>query len=343
MRFIFRFVLIVLIASIIDLITVESLGYVIQDIFYISDDEMSHLIYWGDTFFTRIIVSIVGTFIGGYIIGSHLGHKQRLATFVYTVPILFFWLIGLVVYYNVASLPHNLESPHPDFQMFSAKKLIPMITLIFTLPSAYLGNYCGMRHQNNYCRSYSIINIKWYNLIWYIPTIYSLGISVICMLVLTIFFTFWLGENPLSSSFEIFFHNKLFIDIVTLLSLCVILITSIKIFKSIYNYLSDNESIVRYKGWKIFGGTMYFWILFVFTFNLPDFFLFEFELKSFTERIEAVPKSIDEFVNLSVILFSGYVSQKLGVKILKQNYYMKNFLKAVNNFKVNLFKKIINK
>ena len=132
----------------------------------------------------------------------------------------------------------------------------------------------------------------------------------------------------------------MFIDIVTLVSFCVILITSIKIFKSIYNYLSDNESSVRYKGWKIFGGTMYFWILFVFIFNLPDFFLFEFELKPFTERIEAVPKSIDEVVNLCVILFSGYVSQKLGIKILKQNYYMKNLLKAVNNFKVNLFNKI---
>lgn len=341
MKLIFRLIFIVLIASLIDIVTVESLGYIVQDIFYIPDDEMLNLMYWGDAFVTRIFVSIAGTFVGGYIIGSCLKYKRKLATFVYALPILLFWLIGLVIYYKVASLPHNLESS--DFQKFSTKKLIPLIILIFTLPTAYLGNYYGGRHNNNYSRSYSILNIKWYNLIWYIPTSYSLGISVIFMLIITIFFSLWLGENPLSSSFKMFTNNKLFIEIASLLSLCVILISSIQIFKSIYIYLSDIKSSVKYKGWKILGGTIYFWILFTLTFNLPEFFLFEFKIKSFTERIEILPKNIYDFTDFCLIIFSGYISQKLGLKILKQNYYIRILLKAIKKFKVNLFYRILNK
>ena len=341
MKFFFSFISIIFTALIIDIITVELLGWVVQALFNIPENEMLHLIYWGDSFISRIILSLIGTLIGGYIIGASLSKKQKLATFIYSFPIIIFWLVGLVGYYYIASLPNNLDNP--EFHMFSSKKLIPLIILIFTLPIAYLGNYYGVLHNKYYNRTYSILNIKWYNLIWFIPAIYQFAIPVIVMLVLTIFYSLWIGDNPLLSSFQMLSDNILLIEIISLLSLSIILISALKIFKSTYKYLSFEDSELKYRFWKIFGAIIYFWMLFVFMFNLPSIISFQFDSQTLVERFEAVPKNINDLVNFSLIMFSGYISQKPVIAVLKTNPIFKIIFEKLKIFRLILLHKILKK
>ena len=330
--------LVIILAFYIDIITVESLGYVAQDLFNISDVEMVNLIYWGDTFISRIIISLLGTFLGGYVIGSSLNKKQKLVTLFYSLPILFFWLIGIITYYYIASLSINLEDP--EFHMFSTKKLIPLFSFIFTMPFAYLGNYYGMLHYKYYTRPNSLFNIKWYNLIWFIPSCYSFAISILSMLLISIFYGIWIGENPLFSSFFIFIKNEILIEILSLLSLSIVLIGSIKIFTNTYKFLSDSETKVKNKFLKIVAATIYLWAIFIFIFNLPHFISFQFELPSLANKIEALPTNFNEIINFSLLLISGYFCQKMVTSVLKTNHFFGIIFEKFKIFRTNLILKI---
>ena len=141
-----------------------------------------------------------------------------------------------------------------------------------------------------------------------------------------------------------FSQNKFTIDIISLLSLSVILISSLRIIRSTYKYLSDEASKVRYKNLKIFGGTMYFYILFVFTFNLPDLIFFEFEVNSLIDnKIAKIPKNINEIINFSLIMFSGYIIQRPVISVLKTSKPIKTLFEIIESYRVKLFNKIINK
>ena len=331
-RFFFRFIFIILFALIIDSITVESLGYILEDLFSIPEEEMLNAIYWGDTFISRIFVSLLGTFIGGYIIGASLHKKEKLATFIYAFPILCIWIVALISYYYVSELPHNFDNP--KFSMFSKWKLIPLITFILTLPAAYLGSRYGSLNRGKYTRTYSILNIKLYNLIWFIPTFYSFGVAVISMLIVCIFYSFWIGDNPLSATFQLFSQNQFIIELLSIICLSLILMASISIFKTIYLYISDEFTRVRLKFLKIFGGTIYLRILFVFTFNLPNIISLSFKTDSLATKaanvIALVPKDFSSGINLSIILFSAYITEKSAVKLLKKNHLIKTFFEVIN-------------
>ena len=194
MRFIIHFIFIIFFAFIIDITTVESLGYILEDIYSVSEDNMMNLIYWGDTFLSRIVISLLGTFIGGYIIGNSLNKKEKIATLIYVLPILIFWIMGVIAYYYLSGLPHNFDNP--KFSMFSKWKLIPLIISALTIPVAYLGCIYGSLNKREYARTYSILNIKWYNLIWFIPTFYSFSVAVIFSLIINIFYSCLLYTSP---------------------------------------------------------------------------------------------------------------------------------------------------
>jgi hypothetical protein len=344
LRFFFRFIFVILFALIIDSITVESLGYILEDLFSIPEEEMINVIYWGDTFISRIFVSLLGTFIGGYIIGGSLYKKEKIAIFIYALPILSIWIVALISYYYVSELPHNFDNP--KFSMFSRWKLIPLITFILTLPAAYLGSHYGSLNRSKYTRTYSILNIKLYNLIWFVPTFYSFGVAVICMLVVCIFYSFWIGDNPLSTTFQLFSQNQFIIEILSIICLSLILMTSITIFKKIFKYLSDEFTKVRFKILKIFGGTMYFWILFVFTFNLPDIITLSFETDSLATKaanaLALMPKDFSSGINLSVILFSAYVTEKSAVKLLRKNELINTFFLELKVYKKKFLRNFLN-
>jgi hypothetical protein len=342
LRFFFRFIFIILFALIIDFITVESLGYILEDIFSIPEEEMMNGIYWGDAFISRILVSLLGTFIGGYIIGSSLNKKEKIATFIYVLPILSIWIVALISYYYVSELPHNFDNP--KFSMFSRWKLIPLITSILTMPAAYLGCHYGSLNMSKYTRTYSVLNIKWYNLIWFIPAIYQFAVGVICMLIISIFYSFWIGNNPLYNTFNIISNNEFIIELLSIISLSLILMTSIAIFKSTYKYLSDEFTKVRFKILKIFGAIIYFWALFVFTFNLPDIITFSFAEDSLTNKaaniLALVPTDFSSGINLSIILFSAYITEKSAVKLLRRNELINTFFDVLKGYRKNFFKKI---
>ena len=348
LRFFFRFIFIILFAFVIDYITVESIGFILEDIFRIPEEEMMNGIYWGDAFLSRIIVSLLGTLIGGYIVGSSLNKKQIFATFLYAMPIFIFWIIALISYYYMSKLPHNFDNP--IFTMFSRWKLIPLIISILTIPTAYLGCYYGSLNNSNYKRTFSILNIKMYNLIWLIPTLYSFSISVIFMLVVSIFYSFWIGNNPLYNTFLIFSNNQFIIELLSIISLALILMTSIHICKLTYKYLSDESNNERFKILKIIGAILYFWILFVITFNLPDIISLSFETDSFstqaTNALALIPKDFSSGINLSIILLSSYITEKAAVKLLRKNELINIFfnkLKIYKNILLNLFVKLLQK
>ena len=342
LRFFLRFIFIILFALIIDFITVESLGYILEDLFNIPEEQMMSMGYWGDAFLSRIIVSLLGTFIGGYIIGGSLKKKEKIATFIYALPILSFWIMVLITYYYASGHPNLVDDS--SFSMFSKRKLIPLITAILTMPAAYLGCHYGSLINNKYTRTYSILNIKLYNLIWFIPTCYSFGVAVICMLVVSIFYSFWIGNNPLYSTFQVFSQNQFIIELLSIISLSLILMTSIAVFKSTYKYLSDEFTKVRFKNLKIFGAIIYFWILFVFTFNLPDIITLSFETDSLATKaaniLGLVPKDFSSGINLSIILISVYITEKSAVKLLRRNELINTFFYVIKGYRKNFIQKI---
>ncbi len=342
LRFFFRFIFIILFALTIDTITIESLAYILEDIFNIPEEQMIGSGYWGDAFLSRIIVSLLGTFIGGYIIGSSLSKKEKIATFIYALPILSFWIMVLIRYYYASGLPHLVDDP--SFSMFSKWKLIPLIISILTIPTAYLGCHYGSLNKSKYSRTYSILNIKWYNLIWFIPAIYQFAVGVICMLIISIFYSFWIGNNPLYNTFNIISNNEFIIEFLSIISLSLILLTSIAIFQLTYKYLSDGFTKVRFKILRILGSIIYFWALFVFTFNLPDFITFSFAEDSLTNKaaniLALVPKDFSSGINLSIILFSAYITEKSAVKLLRRNEVINTFFDVLKGYRKNFFKKI---
>lgn len=340
-RFLIRFITVILFALIIDIITVESFGYILEDLFKIPEKEMMNGIYWGDAFISRIIISLLGTFIGGYVIGASLSKKENIATFLYVFPILCFWIVAIIGYFHLSKLPHNIDNP--IFSMFSRWKLIPLIISIFTVPSAYLGCYFGCLNRIKYKRNYSILNIKLYNLIWFIPTFYSFAISVISMLIISIFYSFWIGDNPLQNTFAFLSNNQFIIELLSILSLCIILMTSITLCQTAYSYLSNETKIVRFKNLKIFASTIYFWVLFVFTFNFPDIIFLSFETDSLSTKAANVlglmPKDFSSGINLSVILFSSYITEEIAVKLLRKNKLINTFFESLTAYRKNLFNK----
>ena len=70
----FKFILIILFAWTFRLIVTLSLGTVLSIKYGIPFSEIT-LGLWGDLYLSRIFVSIVGTFVGGFIIGTYLEKK----------------------------------------------------------------------------------------------------------------------------------------------------------------------------------------------------------------------------------------------------------------------------
>jgi len=330
MNFFFRFFFVVFSALAIDVIIVESMGYVVQDIFNVPETEMLNWIYWGDTFISRILVSIIGTFAGGYVIGSSLNRGINFALIIYLIPILSFWTFGLYGYYYVASLDHNLQNP--EFHLFAEKKLIPLITLLLTIPSAFVGSSLGRKRGFN-DQTYSVLGVKWYHLLWYVPTCFSFGVAVISMLILTVFYSLWLGENPLSTSFLMIFPNPIVAEGLSIIGIALLLISSIKIFNVIYSILSNKDFEIKFKFIKIIGGTIYFWLLFAITFNFPQIISYEFGLNSIFERIDHIPKNINEWFNLCLVFLSGLVSQQVATQILSKSDLLRPIFIKVSWFK----------
>ena len=61
------------------------------------------------------------------------------------------------------------------------------------------------------------------------------------------------------------------------------------------------------------------------------------------ERFEAVPKNINELVNFSLIMFSGYISQKPVIAVLKTNPIFKIIFEKLKIFRLILLHKILKK
>tara|TARA_B100001741_G_scaffold306630_1_gene300356 strand:- start:1135 stop:2199 length:1065 start_codon:yes stop_codon:yes gene_type:complete len=336
----FKYLMVFVTALVFDVITVESFKFVVEDIFNIHEDEMRGFVYWGDTFVSRIIASLLGTFVGCYIIGSYFSQKRKLATNLYMILILSFWAFSIYLYYYLSTIPELYGSP--DFSTFSSKKLIPIFTFILTIPTALFASYIGSKSYLNFNRTNSLLNIKWYDLIWFF-FIYQFSIALIFMLFFSIFYGMWIGNNPLENTFSLLFSNSILTDFFSYLSLSFILIASISILNYIYVLIS-NKGFVRFKFFKILSSLIYFWMLFVFVFNLPDLIKFNFETASIIDdKIEIIPKNYIEFVNFSIVIFSTYISEKSIVKVLRSNKLINNFFLNIRVFRKDFFSKVFSK
>jgi hypothetical protein len=333
LTFILKCIFILLFATFVDVITVESIGFVVEDVFNIPDTEMMNLMYWGDVFIARIIASISGTFVGAYIIGSYLDKKQKVVTLIYILPIIAFWALGVFAYIHIVGLPHNINNPDfPRLRLF-----LPIVTLILTPLFAYLGCYYGSKINIKNTGGYSVLKIKWYNFFWFIPIFYSMAVAIVYMLCFSIAYSIWLGENPLSGNNNFLFDfitnftdNLFIVDFSLLLILSLMLISTVSIITFTYNCLSNEVSEVRNKSLKIFGGTVYIYSLFILLFNLPEIFSFSFKTNTIiTNQIGSIPNNITEVINFSVIFISGYISERTMFSLLKRNTTINNFFKKI--------------
>ena len=121
--------------------------------------------FWGDTFYSRIIVSLIGTFIGGVIIGSHIDEKLvKLMSFVYSVPIILFWISLGYIFFSEKFLITELSFSHKYF-------IIPLVLVFLTWPIAYFGAGIGngIIKGERVTNLKGLFNIEWYHWLWIVP------------------------------------------------------------------------------------------------------------------------------------------------------------------------------
>ena len=179
-----KFILIILFATVFSYLVTCSFQTVLQVHYEIPADEM-FLGFWGDTCFFRILASLLGTAIGGFIIGSYLKQGSKVASIIYSIPIVAFWGFLLIYYY---------QGSIDDFSFFYRYHIVPLILTLFSLPVAYYGNIVGNGFQDEFERSKSILNIKWYHWLWIFPFLLNPIVSVLVFLI-TLLWSSPIDEN----------------------------------------------------------------------------------------------------------------------------------------------------
>ena len=231
-----RFILIILFSTIFSYLVTYSFQTVLQLQYEIPDADM-FLGFWGDTYFFRILASLLGTAIGGFVIGTYLKKGSKIATIIYSVPIVAFWVFVLIYYYRGSI---------DEFSFFSRYHIIPLTLSLLSVPVAYFGCIVGCGFQDDFERSKSILNIKWYHWLWIFPFLLNQIISVL-ILIITLLWNSPIDENVITNL--IFnFGNTIarFITIAILMGL----MTGAAY---LYSLLADDETDIKLKWLQILG------------------------------------------------------------------------------------------
>ena len=271
-----RFILIIFFSIVFGELITSSFEPAIKMMFQISEADVSFS-FWGDSYWTRIIASLLGTLFGGFIIGSHLkeGFLQEIAIIIYALPIVFFWGFNLLVYYtqhpiNIFLCPYiagsffESSAPYaffvPEFSLFSFWHIVPLSLTILSLPFAYLGAYIGMESKLDFSIPGSVLNIAWYHWFW-------LYLFYIMQFIAT-FIVFVGSINSSNNGFNLF--SNLFEYYPTLLisffGALFILYLSFKLFYFLSISLNNQVKKIRFKWFKIISIVVFLNILYNFIF-----------------------------------------------------------------------------
>ena len=278
-----RFFLIIIFSIVFGELITASFQPVLQVIYQIPDSDC-YFSFWGDSCWIRIIASLLGTLFGGFIIGSHLKEKRRLAILLYLIPIVSFWGFILLVYYTQS--PINLflcsyiagsffESfpPHtffvPEFSFFSLWHIVPLSLTILSIPVAYLGSSIGIESESEYSNPKSVLNISWYHWLWLYPFVISQVVATF-----TICFLEVIAANSDYISHDFFDNLFPYSGFVFCLFGGVgILYSVFNLFSLLSKNVNINGEKKKYKWLIIIGIVIFFNFLYNVMFEVPKIFM----------------------------------------------------------------------
>lgn len=133
------------------------------------------LIFWGDTFFIRILLSLLSSFVAGCFIGL-FQEKRLLPSILFSIPIILFWGIILVAYYS--------GDMYEQYGFFSRYNFIPLILILLTFPTTLIATlYIRIDHEES--SIFELFKTKeFYHFLWIIPFLFIQSISILTFLAL---------------------------------------------------------------------------------------------------------------------------------------------------------------
>jgi hypothetical protein len=133
------------------------------------------LIFWGDTFFIRILFSLLSSFVAGCFIGL-FQEKRLLPSILFSIPIILFWGFILVAYYS--------SDMYEQYGFFSRYNFIPLILILLTFPTTLIATlYIRIDHDES--SIFELFKTKeFYHFLWIIPFLFIQSISILTFLAL---------------------------------------------------------------------------------------------------------------------------------------------------------------
>ena len=253
MKFWIKFTVIVLFSILFSNFFTNSFQNIIQLVYKIPDKGM-FFGFWGKTSFLRIILSLLSSAIGGFVIGSYLSKRRIIAIVVYSIPTLLFWGFVLYMIYS--------EDGYDKIGFFSRYNLIPLTIFIFTIPISLLGCWVGKSLIDEFDLPYRILNIKWYNWLWIFPFLLNQLVSVIFLLITLLWMT--PTADDLITNLIFNFGNTVarFISFAILFGLFIGL-------GYLYEILTEDDKKIKLKWLQIFGIVLLFNALYFILVGLP--------------------------------------------------------------------------
>jgi hypothetical protein len=207
-----HYLFIIIFAILFDFSIIDGFRVVIQKFLKIPNETME-LVLWGDTFFLRIIVSVLGTAAASFAIGTYLNKNYKTVSLLALIPKILIFIVNL-------GFGLWLISTGNDLQEIKNKGLVLSAILIFLLPIvavffSTLGNTM-YRPQD----SFSVFSIKWYHWFW-IFMLFLRNIIAIVLFFLIVLWKFDLTESNIGF-FDIFSDLSYFILRIIIVTMLII-------------------------------------------------------------------------------------------------------------------------
>lgn len=255
-------VLIILFAVAFSFIVNDGIRLVIQKFLEIPSDSIG-LAQWGDTFFLRILASLVAMAAGTFVIGTFLKEKVRAAGVIATLPATIFWVAILIFGITIVS------DYGYSFESVKAMLLLPAILAILLPVVGYFSSGWGQEYRDHFQRPKSVLDIKWYHWLWIFPFYLNKVVAILLFsVILLVRFDFsegWTGMYP--GILDFITNWGYYLGRIILLFIIVGLFLSVK---HVYTLLVE-ESETRKEKWKkgaiVFGHVLLFSVLYVLIFG----------------------------------------------------------------------------
>ncbi|MEX2564043.1 MAG: hypothetical protein WD312_02935 [Candidatus Paceibacterota bacterium] len=256
------FVLIILFAIVFSFIINDGIRLVIQKFLEIPSDSIG-LAQWGDTFFLRILASLVAMAAGTFVIGTFLKEKVRLAGVIAALPATLFWIATLIFGITIVS------DYGYSFESVKAMLLLPAILAISLPVVGYFSSGWGQEYRDHFQKPKSVLDIKWYHWLWIFPFYLNKIVAILLFsIILLVQFDFsegWTGMYP--GILDFITNWGYYLGRIILLFIIIGLFLSVK---HVYTLLSEKSKTRKEKWGKgaiIFGHVFLFSILYVLIFG----------------------------------------------------------------------------